>query len=116
VSIIRSGRTAETGTLAQLRHLTRTSVTATLATVPPGLASLPGVHDLTVERGKPGEQGAGDGVATVRCQVDSAHLDAVMRHLAEGGIRALVSQPPTLEQIFLRHYASDLTATGEAVR
>ena len=49
VSIIRAGRTVETGTLAELRHLTRTSVTAELATAPTGLDQLVGVHDLVVE-------------------------------------------------------------------
>src|SRR5690348_14143219 len=48
VSIIRSGRTAESGTLADLRHLTRTSVAAELDDVP-DLDSLVGVHDLVVE-------------------------------------------------------------------
>jgi ABC-2 type transport system ATP-binding protein len=99
VSIIRAGRTAETGTLAQLRHLTRTSITAQLAGPAVGLAELPGVHDLQVE---------GD---RVRCEVDTEHLDAVMRRLAAAGVRTLVSQPPTLEQLFLRHYGHD-TADG----
>src|SRR5258705_7369215 len=49
VSIIRNGRTVETGTLAELRHLTRTSITAELAGPPNGLASLADIHDLKVE-------------------------------------------------------------------
>ena len=49
VSIIRKGRTVESGSLADLRHLTRTSVTAELAGPPNGLAGLPGVHDLDVQ-------------------------------------------------------------------
>jgi ABC-2 type transport system ATP-binding protein len=105
ISIIRAGRTAETGTLAQLRHLTRTSITAELAGPPVGLAELAGVHDLQVD---------GD---RVRCEVDTEHLDAAMRRLAAAGVRSLVSQPPTLEQLFLRHYGQDtsngaLTAAG----
>jgi ABC-2 type transport system ATP-binding protein len=92
VSIIRDGRLVESGTLAELRHLTRTSITAELAGPPDGLASLAGVHDLEV-------------VGTrVRCQVDSAQLDEVLRRLSAAGVRSLVSQPPTLEELFLRHY------------
>ncbi|WP_069813861.1 ABC transporter ATP-binding protein [Streptomyces sp. TP-A0874] len=92
VSIIRGGRTVESGSLADLRHLTRTSVAAELADVPEGLSALPGVHDCEV-RGR-----------QVRLQVDGDRLDAVVRHLAEAGVRSLTSTPPTLEELFLRHY------------
>jgi ABC-2 type transport system ATP-binding protein len=95
VSIIRNGRTVETGTLAGLRHLTRTSLNAELAGPPSGLDGLPGVHDLVIE-GK-----------RVRCEVDTADLDAVLRRLTAVGVLSLVSQPPTLEELFLRHYAVD---------
>jgi len=92
VSIIRAGRIVESGTLAELRHLTRTSVTAELAAPPDGLRGLAGVHDLQV-----------DGTR-VRLQVDPASLDAVLRQLTAVGVRSLTSQPPTLEELFLRHY------------
>ncbi|MEV0677575.1 ABC transporter ATP-binding protein [Actinosynnema sp. NPDC050436] len=92
VSIIRNGRTVETGTLSDLRHLTRTSVSAELAAPPEGLAALTGVHDLVVE---------GD---RVRFEVDTDHLDDALRVLVRCGVRALTSRPPTLEQLFLRHY------------
>jgi ABC-2 type transport system ATP-binding protein len=92
VSIIRAGRVVESGTLAELRHLTRTSVTAELAAPPDGLGGLAGVHDLEV-----------DGTR-VRCQVDTASLDPLLRRLTAAGVRSLVSQPPTLEELFLRHY------------
>jgi ABC-2 type transport system ATP-binding protein len=95
VSIIRKGRTVESGTLSDLRHLTRTSISAELAAPPIGLDAMPGVHDLQVE-----------GVR-VRCEVGSGQLDAVLRRLTEAGVRSLVSQPPTLEELFLRHYAED---------
>jgi len=103
VSIVRHGRTAETGTLAELRHLTRTSVSAVTST-PADLTALPGVHDLVVE-----PQAAG---TSVRCQVDSEHLDAVVRALSAAGIRSLTSQPPTLEQLFLRHYSDELVGSS----
>jgi ABC-2 type transport system ATP-binding protein len=92
VSIIRAGRIVESGTLAELRHLTRTSVTAELAAPPDGLRGLAGVHDLHV-----------DGTR-VRLQVDPASLDGVLRQLTAVGVRSLTSQPPTLEELFLRHY------------
>ncbi|MEU1879860.1 ABC transporter ATP-binding protein [Streptosporangium sp. NPDC020072] len=92
VSIIRAGRTVESGSLADLRHFTRTSVTAQLAGPVPGLASLPGVHDLTV-----------DG-ALLRCQVDGDALTAVLGELSRVGVRTLTTRPPTLEELFLRHY------------
>jgi ABC-2 type transport system ATP-binding protein len=92
VSIIRNGRTVETGSLAELRHLTRTSISAELASPPNGLADLAGVHDLEVT----GQR--------VRFEVDTAELDPALRRLTALGVRSLVSQPPTLEELFLRHY------------
>ncbi|TVL92543.1 ABC transporter ATP-binding protein [Streptomyces sp. SAJ15] len=103
VSIIRKGRTVESGSLADLRHLTRTSVTAELAGPPDGLSTLPGVHDLTVQGRR------------VRLQVDTDKLDGVLRRLGESGVRSLISSPPTLEELFLRHYADeDADAAREA--
>ncbi|NUS72562.1 MAG: ABC transporter ATP-binding protein [Corynebacteriales bacterium] len=92
VSIIREGRTVETGTLAQLRHLTHTSISAHLNASPNGIAQLKGVHDLRID---------GD---HVHCQVETAHLEELLRYLVNIGIKNLVSQPPTLEELFLRHY------------
>jgi polyether ionophore transport system ATP-binding protein len=97
VSIIRLGRTVETGTLTELRHLTRTSITAELTAAPTGLADHPGVHDLKV-----------DGTH-VRFDVDTKELDPVLRQLTQVGVRSLTSQPPTLEELFLRHYEADLS-------
>ena len=95
VTIIRNGRVVESGALSDLRHLTRTSIAAELETEPVGLADLPGVHDLTV-----------DGT-TVRCLVDTAELGRLLGSLGASGVRSLVSQPPTLEELFLRLYADD---------
>ncbi|GHF46914.1 ABC transporter ATP-binding protein [Streptomyces morookaense] len=99
VSIIRKGRTVEAGSLAELRHLTRTSVTAELAGPPDGLAGLPGVHDLDVQG------------LRVTLQVDTDKIDAVLRSLTASGVRSLVSTPPTLEELFLRHYQEDIGST-----
>jgi ABC-2 type transport system ATP-binding protein len=100
VTIIRRGRAVESGSLADLRHLTRTSIAAELATVPAGIGRLPGVHDLAVDA-VPGQGGR------VRCEVDSDQLGAFLRVITDAGVRSLVSQPPTLEELFLRHYAAD---------
>lgn len=102
VTIIRLGRAVETGTLAEMRHLTRTSIAADLAGTPNGLSTLAGVHDLQV-----------DGTR-VRCEVDTDRLDALLRQLTSVGVRSLVSQPPTLEELFLRHYQDDLTTHARA--
>ncbi|MFC4854555.1 ATP-binding cassette domain-containing protein [Actinophytocola glycyrrhizae] len=96
VSIIRLGRTVETGTLAELRHLTRTSIAAELAGTPDGIAGHPGVHDLEV-----------DGTH-VKFDVDTEELDSVLKQLTRVGVRSLTSQPPTLEELFLRHYEADM--------
>ncbi len=93
VSIIRSGRIVETGSLAEMRHLSRTSLTAELRRPPDGVTGLAGVHDLVV-----------DGTR-VTCEVDADQLDAVLAGLAAVGVLSLTSQPPTLEALFLRHYA-----------
>ncbi|HLK79811.1 MAG TPA: ABC transporter ATP-binding protein [Streptosporangiaceae bacterium] len=93
VTIIRDGRAVETGTLAELRHLTRVSVDAQTAR-PAALDGLPGVHDLVA-----------DGLR-VRAQVDQADLDEVLGRLHQAGVRALTCRPPTLEELFLRHYFS----------
>ena len=105
VTIIRAGRTVETGTLAELRHLTRTSISAELDAVPLGIDHLGGVHDLVVDPGQ-------DGRSRVRCEVDSDKLEDILRLLVAAGVRTLTSQPPTLEELFLRHY-SDALDTGE---
>ncbi len=95
VTIIRAGRTVESGSLADLRHLTLTSISAELAGPAPALEDLAGVHGLLVEG------------ARVRCQVEPAALTEVLRRLGSAGVRSLVSQPPNLEELFLRHYQHD---------
>ncbi|GAB2924622.1 MULTISPECIES: ABC transporter ATP-binding protein [Streptomyces] len=102
VSIIRKGVTVESGSLADLRHLTRTAVAAELASPPGDLSRLPGVHDLDVQGNR------------VRLQVDTDKLDAVLRSLTESGVRSLTSTPPTLEELFLRHYQDDVRDAGGA--
>ncbi|MEU4603056.1 ABC transporter ATP-binding protein [Kribbella sp. NPDC023972] len=92
VTIIRAGRAVESGTLSGLRHLTRTTIQAELVGPMDGLAQLNGVHDLRVEDGQ------------VRFDVDTDEINPVLKRLTEIGVRSLVSQPPTLEELFLRLY------------
>jgi polyether ionophore transport system ATP-binding protein len=92
VSIIRAGKVVERGTLSELRHLTRTSVSAELERPLADLDGVPGVHDLVVEGNR------------VRFQVETASLGSALQQLTPAGVRSLTSQPPTLEELFLRHY------------
>jgi ABC-2 type transport system ATP-binding protein len=104
LTIIRAGRAVETGTLAEMRHLTRDLVDAELAVpVSAGLVrldDLAGVHDLMT-----------DGTR-VRCEVDHAALNEVLARLTTAGVRSLTCRPPTLEELFLRHYSSERAVAG----
>jgi len=92
VSIIRAGKTVETGTLAALRHLTRIEVSFSTGPTDAQLASIPSVDDLESTGGR------------VRFTVDDARLPAVLPVLGALGVRGLVVAPPSLEELFLRHY------------
>ncbi|TXL85866.1 ABC transporter ATP-binding protein [Streptomyces sp. IB2014 016-6] len=96
VSIIRDGRTVESGTMSELRHLTRMTISVQTERELDGLEGLAGVHDLKSDH---------DGV---HFDVDTSHLDAVLRHVTQYGVRSLTSTPPTLEELFLRHYGDEL--------
>ncbi|TCN55721.1 ABC-2 type transport system ATP-binding protein [Rhodococcus sp. SMB37] len=102
VTIIRSGKDVETGTLAQLRHLTRSAVRATVPTLPSGFESLPGVHDLTYDDGH------------LVFDVDNASVTSVLRELTELDIANLTITPPSLEELFLRHYGDTPTDVSES--
>lgn len=101
VNIIRLGKTVQSGTLSELRHLTRTTIVAETSQPATGLAELQGVHDLLSEDGR------------VHFDVDTAHIDKAMRHLTGFGIRSLSSHPPTLEELFLRHYGDAAPEDGD---
>ncbi len=96
VSIIRLGKTVETGSLNELRHLTRTAITIETARPSSGLDQLPGVHDLNVD----GSHAAFD--------VDTDELSKVLEHLTQFHVTSLTSTPPTLEELFLRHYGDEI--------
>jgi polyether ionophore transport system ATP-binding protein len=100
VSIIRLGKIVESGALEDLRHLTRTTIEARTARPVAGLDEMAGVHNVRLADSQ------------VRFDVDGEHLEAAVRRLAEHGLRSLTSQPPTLEELFLRHYGDELAAEG----
>ncbi|HLF59546.1 MAG TPA: ABC transporter ATP-binding protein [Acidimicrobiia bacterium] len=92
VSIVRAGRTVESGTLDELRHLTRTTISAQVTSDPTGLTEIRGVHDLRINDHR------------VELEVDSDQISEVMTHLTRLGLVSLASHPPTLEELFMRHY------------
>lgn len=100
VTIVRAGRAAESGTFDELRHLTRTSVLVETARPLDLLRDLPGVHDVTEEGTR------------VRFSVDQPELNDVLGALVAADVRTITSSPPTLEELFLRHYGDDLAARG----
>ena len=95
VTIIRDGRTVESGTLAQLRHLQRSTIKVSVDGDPTALTRVPGVHDLVAT----GSQ--------VTFSVDEEAITQVMAALIPLNPRGLVSSPPSLEELFLRHYAAE---------
>ena len=100
MTIIRDGRRVEVGSLAEMRHLARVSISADLGGAADGLAALSGVHDLRV-----------DG-AHADFLVDPGSLDRVLTALTAVGVSGLTVRPPTLEELFLRHYGDDGAAPG----
>lgn len=101
VTIIRDGATVESGTIAELRHLTRTQVTTVVDSGAPSLAALPGVHDFIDLDGH------------VTFAVDESALPAVLAAVAKLNPRSLVANPPSLEALFLRHYGTELAALSQ---
>lgn len=98
VSIIRAGVNVQSGTLAELRHLTRTTVIAETVRPAAGLARIDGVHHVQNEDHR------------VVMEVESDRLEAVVRALADLGIASLQAHPPTLEELFLREYGEEVSA------
>lgn len=104
VTIIREGRTVEQGTLTELRTMTRTVVEAVTERVPTGLDTLAGVHGLVVDGHR------------VDFEVDTAELDSALGALTALGVQSLSSAPPTLEELFLRHYGDELAGNHHGAR
>lgn len=104
VSIVRNGRTVESGTLAELRYLTSTSISAQMIAVPPALTTLEGIHQLDIQGNN------------VRFSVDTNALGHALSLLTDSGLQSLTCQPPTLEELFLRHYETGAQSRKEVVR
>ncbi|WP_282172353.1 ABC transporter ATP-binding protein [Cytobacillus firmus] len=100
VSIIRQGKIIESGTLSELRHLTRTQMLVDTKLPITGLNELKGIHDI-----EESEHG-------MTFQVDTTELDAVIKHISPFGIIRLESAPPTLEDLFMRHYEGEKDTGG----
>ncbi|WP_425956830.1 ATP-binding cassette domain-containing protein [Xylanimonas sp. McL0601] len=97
VTIIRAGRAAESGTFEELRHLTRTSVTVDTVKPLDAVTGWPGVHDAQVHEGH------------ARFSVDAGELNRVLEQLVGLEVRSMTTSPPTLEELFMRHYGDDAT-------
>jgi ABC-2 type transport system ATP-binding protein len=97
ITIIRQGVDVESGTLDELRHLTRTSITAETRDDARVLSELPGIHNFQSENGR------------VHFDIDTEQIDRAIQEISKLGVRNLLSRPPTLEQLFMRHYGEELT-------
>ncbi|HTX68584.1 MAG TPA: ABC transporter ATP-binding protein [Thermoleophilia bacterium] len=95
LTIVRAGHTADTGSFEELRHLTRTTVAVDTARPAAELACLPGVHGLTLDGGH------------AEFSVDHGDLNRALERLVDLGVHSLRTSPPSLEELFLRHYADD---------
>jgi ABC-2 type transport system ATP-binding protein len=104
VSIIRAGRNVSSGSLAELRRHTRTSVHAVTRGRSSGLATLPGVGEL--------DQREVDGRHASSFTVDAEHLDEAIGLVHGAGIHTLTSEPPSLDELFLSNYAADPALAG----
>ena len=100
VAIIREGEVVETGTLDDLRHLTRYAMKAITERGVEGLEKVPGVHDIM----KAG--------ASIDFHVDTDKMGGVIHHLSQFGIIKLESMPPSLEELFMQHYKKEGAANG----
>ncbi|AEF41487.1 ABC transporter ATP-binding protein [Hoyosella subflava] len=101
MSIIRQGRVVETGTLTDMRHLTRTTVLARTEKPAADVTGLPGVFDVRAVDGR------------IQFEVEREYLQPTVRYLTDLGLRSLQAHPPTLEQLLLRHYDDSLNGSSE---
>lgn len=92
VAVIRKGEIVETGTLDDLRHLTRYQYKVETEQEAVGLKELSSVHDLQIKENE----------ATF--QADSDAIDEILKTLLLYGVKKLEATPPTLEDLFMRHY------------
>ena len=96
VSIIRQGQIVESGTLSELRHLTRTTVNVETEIEAKGLSELSGIYDVSRE------------VRKYRFSADTDRITEIMRFFLPLGIKSLTVEPPSLEELFMHHYGDDI--------
>jgi len=101
VSIIREGEIIESGTFADLRHLTRTSIIVDTIQPLKGLEELSGVHNLSIEG------------THAHFSVDAEKIDAILKYITQFGIQSLLSAPPTLDELFLRYYGDEYASLSK---
>lgn len=102
ITIIKEGVTVEAGTLAQLRHLTRTHVSVILKKDASALRTFRGIHDFRAE----GQH--------ISFSLDNEAMPAVLEQIAILDPIGLTVNPPSLEDLFLSHYKSvDGTVSGK---
>ena len=105
VTIIRAGKTVESGTLAELRHLTRTEIAFVHDSAKEAaVTALPDIHDLVIDEGR------------VRFTVDSDRVSEFLPDLGRLGVQGLTVAPPSLEDLFLRHYGDEVAPVEEEAR
>ncbi|MCL2109490.1 MAG: ABC transporter ATP-binding protein [Oscillospiraceae bacterium] len=94
VGIIREGKVVETGTIAELQHLTRVIISVKTEKPIANLSGMKGVHEIAET----------DGITSF--QIDSGDIGAIMSHISQFGITKLESAAPRLEDLFMRHYVA----------
>lgn len=102
IGIIRNGEIVETGSLAQMRHLTRTTIKVQTRDQTPELSAMTGVHNVSFDNNN----------QILTMSVDSEHLESIMSYLTQKQIVSLQATPPTLEDLFLRYYDSSNGGTN----
>jgi len=102
VTIVRAGKAVETGTLAEMRHLTRASVRVTTKATEKELTALTGVHNVRTEAGQ------------LVFDLDTDAAQSVLAALTKAGVSAITITPPSLEELFLRHYGDRVEAAASS--
>lgn len=95
ITIIRNGKTIQSGTLKEMRHLTNTTIVVDTKKPVTGLSKVAPIHNANIEKNH------------AKFEVASKDLDAVLKHLTKFGVESMTSHPPTLEEMFMSHYNED---------
>ena len=101
IGILRAGTLVELGTLESMKHLSAVSVEAVFDGTPPDVSRVPGVRGVEVQDHR------------LRCQV-TGPIAPLVEALAGTGVQELLSREPSLEELFLAHYGSDVPETADA--